>query len=312
MARGTLHLIDPTRNKAADPGVREAFEKQQVPEALGRHALAAKDFQADPDLLLAINAALAVGAPLLLTGEPGTGKTQVAYWLAYHLGLEPLDERLIVVPVSSTTTKDDLLYTFDTVAYFHAAHDPDRKGQPINKADYVRPGALWKAFLAERSIVLVDEIDKASRDFPNDLLHVLDQHHFFVTETGKKVERLDGRPPPVVIITSNSERRLPEPFLRRCIFHALAFNEETVRRAVEARVKDFPKLDKETRAVAIDRFLEIRGRKLRKPPSTGELLVWLTILSALGIDAETLKRASRKELPARSALIKDQDDMAQL
>jgi MoxR-like ATPase len=300
-----FHIIDPGRPDGAG---RERFERQDVPRALGSHREAARFFQPDPDLVLAVNAALAVGAPLLLTGEPGTGKTQVAYWLAQHLGIA---ERLFVLAVQSNTTREDLLYRFDTVAYFHAAHDPGRRGD-LDKTAFVTPGPLWRAFQSERSIVLVDEIDKAGRDFPNDLLHVLDQHSFVVAETHQLVDRLPGRPPPLVTITSNSERRLPEPFLRRCIVHHLAFDVEVVRRAVAARTKDFPRLAEDAREAAIERFVDLRQRPLRKKPSLAELLVWLTILSAQGVDAKALRDAPRRELPARSALIKDQDDLREL
>ncbi len=300
-----FHIIDPARPDGAG---KDGFEQQEVPRALGSHREAARFFQPDPDLVLAVNAALAVGAPLLLTGEPGTGKTQVAYWLARHLGIA---DRLFVLAVQSTTTREDLLYRFDTVAYFHAAHDPARKGD-LDRTTFVTPGPLWRAFRSERSIVLIDEIDKAGRDFPNDLLHVLDQHSFVVGETHQVVERLPGRPPPLVAITSNSERRLPEPFLRRCIVHHLAFDVEVVRRAVAARAGDFPRLAEDARAAGIERFLELRERPLRKKPSLAELLVWLTILSAQGVDADTLRKVPRKDLPARSALIKDQDDLREL
>ncbi len=205
-----------------------------------------------------------------------------------------------------------LLYSFDAVAYLHAASDPRRKEETIEKEDFVRPGPLWKAYETEApSVVLLDEIDKAPRDFPNDLLHVLDQHSFTVQETGRVVER-QGGPPPLLIITSNSERRLPEPFLRRSIFHHIAFTEELVRRAVDARMGDFPHLPGEVRETAIQRFLELRGRDLRKKPATAELLVWLTILSAQGGLTEGDLKVEPRLLPALSALIKDRDDLALL
>jgi MoxR-like ATPase len=253
--------------------------------------------------------ALAVGAPLLLTGEPGTGKTQVAFYLAWFFDIE---DHLYPLYVRSTTTVEDLLYRFDAVAYLHAANDPARRGDGISKADFVERGPLWRAYEAGGpAVVLLDEIDKAPRDFPNDLLNVLDQHTFHVPEAGQTVSRGDS-PPPVVVITSNSERRLPEPFLRRCIFHHIEFTEELLRRAVEARIGDFPNLTSEVREAALERFLDLRGHDLRKKPATAELLVWLTLLSARGgVTVETL-RGPLRSLPALAALVKDRDDLARL
>jgi MoxR-like ATPase len=290
------------------PERREALARRPLPPSLGSHREAARFFQPDADLVDAVNAALAVGAPLLLTGEPGTGKTQVAFYLAWYFDLE---DHLFPLHVRSTTTAEDLLYRFDAVAYLHAAQDPARRGQSVVKSDFVEPGPLWRAYEAGGpAVVLLDEIDKAPRDFPNDLLNVLDQHTFHVAEAGRTVSR--AGPPPIVVITSNSERRLPEPFLRRCIFHHIAFTEELLRRAVEARLGDFPNLSAEVREAALHRFLELRGRDLRKKPATAELLVWLTILAARGdVTAETLQ-APFRSLPALTALVKDRDDLALL
>jgi MoxR-like ATPase len=292
-----------------NPLRREALAQRTLPPSLGSHREAARTFQPDADLVDAVNVALAVGAPLLLTGEPGTGKTQVAFYLAWFFDIE---DRLFSLYVRSNTTAEDLLYRFDAVAYLHAANDPARRGEAVKKADFVEPGPLWKAIETDGpSVVLLDEIDKAPRDFPNDLLNVLDQHTFHVPEADRTVSRGEG-PPPIVVITSNSERRLPEPFLRRCIFHHIEFTEDLLRRAVEARVGDFPNLEADVREAALQRFLELRGRDLRKKPATAELLVWLTILSARGkVTAESL-RVPVKSLPALSALVKDRDDLALL
>jgi MoxR-like ATPase len=299
-------LIDPSTRTAER---RARFEAQHVPQNLGDHHLAAEYFVPDDDLVVAANAALAVGAPLLLTGEPGTGKTQVAHWLAWYFDVE---DRLFSLHVRSTTTAEDLLYRFDTVAYFHAAHDPERAGKAIDRAEFIDKGPLWRALESDRAVVLVDEIDKAPRDFPNDLLHVLDQHSFAVPELRTRIVRKAGAPPPFLVITSNSERRLPEPFLRRCVFHHIEFTEEIVRRAVEARAGDFPRLREGARRLAIERFLELRAKPLRKKPATAELLVWLTILSAAGIDEATLRDQPLRALPALSTLIKDREDLALL
>lgn len=286
---------------------RAALGTRALPETLTSHKGAAPHYQPDDALIDAVNVALAVGAPLLLTGEPGTGKTQLAHYLAWYFHLEP-DVSFFPVYVRSTTTAEDLLYRFDAVRYLHAAQDKAHQDKAIDRAEFVDKGALWKAYGAKGpSLVLLDEIDKAPRDFPNDLLNVLDKHEFEVRETGEKV-KCEGSPP-VVVITSNSERRLPEPFLRRCIVHHITFSEELVRRAVQARQEGFGTLPEDVREAAIGRFLELRGRELRKKPATAELLVWLLVLSTKpGITAQQLQRAKLAELPALSALIKDNDD----
>ncbi|WP_256868218.1 AAA family ATPase [Candidatus Entotheonella palauensis] len=288
----------------------EDLAGRELPASLGNHREAARHYQPDADLVDAVNVALAVGAPLLLTGEPGTGKTQVAHYLAWYFDIE---DNLFPLFVRSTTTAEDLLYRFDPVAYLHAANDPANRGGSVDKSAFVERGPLWRAYETKGpSVVLIDEIDKAPRDFPNDLLNILDQHEFEVPETNEHISRGD-RSPPVVVITSNSERRLPEPFLRRCIFHHIAFTEALVRRAVEARIGDFPHLPEAVREAAIERFLELRGREIRKKPATAELLVWLTVLSARGNVTETSLRENRlADLPALAALIKDRDDLAVL
>lgn len=250
-----------------NPARRQELAKRQWPETLGSHWQAARHYQPDADLVETINVALAVGAPLLLTGEPGTGKTQVAYYLAWYFDVE---QSFLPLYVRSTTTAEDLLYRFDAVAYLHAANDPENQGKKLDKTNFIEPGPLWKAYEADGpSVVLIDEIDKASRDFPNDLLNVLDQHEFAVPELDRTIRRRGL--PPVVVITSNSERRLPEPFLRRCVFHHIAFDEGLLRRVVAARSGDFPNLPDAVREAAIQRFLELRGRDVRKKPATAEL-----------------------------------------
>jgi MoxR-like ATPase len=294
------------------PGRREALANRELPATIGNHREAARHYQPDSDLVDAVNVALAVGAPLLLTGEPGTGKTQVAHYLAWFFDIE---EQLFPLFVRSSTTADDLLYRFDAVAYLHAASDPANKDKQLTREPFIDKGPLWKAYRCSGpSVVLIDEIDKAPRDFPNDLLNVLDQHRFDVPELpeGERQIKRQG-PPPLVIITSNSERRLPEPFLRRCVFHHIEFTEDLVRRAVQARVGDFPNLPEAVREAAISRFLELRGREIRKKPATAELLVWLTVLAARGdVSVEELTEPALADLPALSTMIKDRDDRAVL
>ena len=309
-----FHRLDPKNHETRPPEVLAARDRSQD---LNDHRTAARYFQPSDELVDAINIALAVEAPLLLTGEPGTGKTQVAFYVAHYFGLLGVEgdpdrpSRLFRLYVRSTTRAEDLLYRFDEVAYFHAAQDPAREGQKIDKAEFVKPGPLWQAYAAGGpAIVLIDEIDKAPRDFPNDLLNVLDQHEFRVHPTGETL-RPEGAPP-LLVITSNSERRLPEPFLRRVIFHNILFDEEVLRRAVAARGAQLG-LDEAVREAAIERFLEIRGRNLRKKPATAELLVWLTVLSAQGgLTADKLRGLSLKKLPGLPTLVKDREDLALL
>lgn len=303
-------LLDP---KTKPPGRRALLAERRIPITLGDLNASAPFFQPSGDLVTAVNVALAVGAPLLLTGEPGTGKTQVGHYLAWYFELAP-EKGFFQLDVRSNTTWRDLLYEFDSVAYFHAAHDPVRQGQPIERANFVRPGPLWKALETDGpSLLLLDEIDKAPRDFPNDLLGVLSGSRFHVPEQDRWIERRAGAPPPFWVITSNSERRLPEPFLRRCIFHHIEFGEELVRRAVAARRKDYDHLDDETLDAAIGRFMDLRAKSLRKKPATAELLVWLAVLAAQGgLEAAKLKDCALADLPALSALVKDRDDLGAL
>ncbi len=301
----SLHLLDPDRSdEAGSDERRQALDGRRLPAGLHNHEISAKTFVADDELVDAVNVSLGLGSPLLLTGEPGTGKTQVASYLAWYFGIP-----VFPLYVRSGTTADDLLYHFDAVAYLYAANDPAREKGGLDKEDFIRRGPLWKAFEHPgTSVVLIDEIDKAPRDFPNDLLNVLDQHHFEVRELDRTIAREEHQPPPVVVITSNSERRLPEPFLRRCVFHHLELTPELVERAVAARLGDFPDLSEELREAAVSRFFDLRDRDLRKKPATAELLAWLTHLATRpGLRLDDLDVALG-ELPALSLLIKDRGD----
>ncbi len=270
-------------------------------------------FVAGEKLANALNTAIAVGDPLLLTGEPGTGKTQAAYYAAYQLGVE-----CIHFQVKSDSTARDLLYDFDMVRYFRDAHLQRQSGDyaELDKAAYVDERELWQAFtLAEKSglpqVLLIDEIDKAPRDFANDLLHELDQMEFKIVETNTTLTT-SPRLRPIVVITSNSERRLPEPFLRRCVYHHIAFDDRIVRQAVTARRNDYSTLSDEFLELAVARFLKLREKTLRKSPATGELLVWLRVLAlAVGQYPEQLAD-NLSQLPYLGVLLKDHQDMDEL
>ncbi len=283
----------------------------------------AKRFVPGDRLENAINTAIAVGEPLLITGEPGTGKTQTAYYAAHKLGIEPV----LHFQVKSDSSARDLLYNFDTVRYFHDAHllnldknDPECT-TTLNKADYVEPRALWEAFKTANEtgmprVLLIDEIDKAPRDFPNDLLHELDKMEFTVTEIGKTISAPRNLTP-MVFITSNSERRLPEPFLRRCVYHHIRFDDLLVQKAVESRREEFRSLSDDFVEMALKRFLALRDRGLRKAPATGELLVWLRVL-ALEFDRDPAELRDKlysedlSKLPYLGVLLKDHQDVDEL
>ncbi|WP_428262355.1 AAA family ATPase [Haliangium sp.] len=302
-----FELLDPADAERAER--RDALDARAIPE-MRSLAATAERFQPSPELVDAINVALALGAPLLLTGEPGTGKTQVGHYVAWYFGA-----KLFPLFVRSTTTAEDLFYHFDAVAYLHAAQEA-RAGQidlAVVKQRLVHEGkgALWKAFESERTaVVLIDEIDKAPRDFPNDLLNPIDQLEFRVRELDHTVP---CNKPPFIVITSNSERRLPEPFLRRCVVHHIELTDELLQAAVAAHAGSFPHLDEDLVRTALGRFLELRTYDLRKPPATAELLAWLAVLSARGdADADQLATCALSELPALVTLVKDRDDHALL
>ena len=284
-------------------------------------------------LEIAINTAIAVGEPLLITGEPGTGKTQAAYYAAYKLGLG----EVLHFQVKSDSSAGDLLYHFDSVRYFRDASlqtmrvhrspntaerradgavEAGRSNEQIaelNKEDYIEKRALWLAFeSALPRVLLIDEVDKAPRDFPNDLLHELDQMEFTVKETGKRIKPENEGARPIIFITSNSERRLPEPFLRRCVYHHIPFSREIVAKAVQSRRAEYGALDQDFLDMALQRFLALRQRPLRKKPSTGELLVWLRVIALkVGTHPERLDTDLTK-LPFLGALLKDHQDIEEL
>ena len=283
---------------------------------------AAERFIPSSQLLNAINASLAARVPLLLTGEPGTGKTQVAWYLKRFFEIP-----LYAYQVHSNSQANDLRYDFDAVAYLRDAYlgqqaEPSQENvqktaqetpttqDPRSNPRYLKKATLWKAYENKgECILLIDEIDKAPRDFPNDLLQEIDQQRFeHPFQQGEYIERPANNAPPLTIITSNGERRLPDAFLRRCMVHHISLNKELLRDILNAWKIQFPNLNEETREIALQHFETIREiSRLSKRPGTAELLLWLSVLSAQDIKASALNVETQK-LPALECLIKDHDD----
>ncbi len=252
------------------------------------------------DLAVAVNAAVTLERPLLVKGEPGTGKTQLAREVAQSLGLPLLEWH-----VKSTTKAIQGLYEYDAVSRLRDSQLGEARVHDV--ANYIRKGRLWQAFAAEeRVVLLIDEIDKADIEFPNDLLQELDRMEFHVHETG---ETIRARHRPVVIITSNNEKDLPDAFLRRCFFHYIRFPDAETLAAI-VRVH-FPGIRDALLTAALARFFEIRETPgLKKKPSTSEVLDWLKLLLADDLTAEDLKRDAAASLPRlHGALLKTEQDI---
>ena len=258
-------------------------------------------YVATDDLKVAVNAAITLERPLLVKGEPGTGKTVLALEIAKALGAP-----LIEWHIKSTTKAAQGLYEYDAVARLRDGQLGDERVHDI--ANYIKRGKLWDAFVSdERPVLLIDEIDKADIEFPNDLLLELDRMEFFVYETGETVK---ARRRPIVIITSNNEKELPDAFLRRCFFHYIRFpDRETMTRIVDVH---FPGLKKDLLKEALEVFFELREVPgLKKKPSTSELLDWLKLLLAEDIPPEALRSADKKVVipPLHGALLKNEQDV---
>jgi MoxR-like ATPase len=256
---------------------------------------------AAPDLRIAVNAAVALERPLLIKGEPGTGKTVLAYELA-----RALDAPLITWHVKSTTKAHNGLYEYDAVSRLRDSQLGDPRVQDVR--NYLKPGKLWEAFTSPvRPVLLIDEIDKADIEFPNDLLQELDRMEFFVQETGETI-RAERRP--VVVITSNNEKELPDAFLRRCFFHYIRFpDEETMRSIIEVH---FPGIKPRLVSEALKTFYELRDTPgLKKKPSTSELLDWLKLLLVEDVAPEALRETAPNRLipPLHGALLKNEQDV---
>ena len=259
------------------------------------------DYIATDDLKIAVNAAVALERPLLIKGEPGTGKTVLAYEIA-----KAMNAPLITWHIKSTTKAHNGLYEYDAVSRLRDSQLGEARVHDVR--NYLKPGKLWEAFTApNRPVLLIDEIDKADIEFPNDLLQELDRMEFYVHETDETI-RAEVRP--IVIITSNNEKELPDAFLRRCFFHYIRFpDDQTMKSIVEVH---FPGIKPRLVSEALKTFYEIRDTPgLKKKPSTSELLDWLKLLLVDDVDPETLREKSPNRLipPLHGALLKNEQDV---
>lgn len=259
------------------------------------------EYIATENLRLAVNAARTLQKPLLVKGEPGTGKTLLAEQVAKSLGM-----KLITWHIKSTTKAQQGLYEYDAVSRLRDSQLGDDKVYEI--ANYIKPGKLWEAFTSEeRCVLLIDEVDKADIEFPNDLLHELDRMAFYVYETG---ETISAKQRPIVIITSNNEKELPDAFLRRCFFHYIEFpTEATMRQIIEVH---FPNIRETLVSEALQIFFKLRDVPgLKKPPSTSELIDWLSLLMADDMPEDVLRKRDPKSAipPLYGALLKNEQDV---
>ena len=260
-----------------------------------------QNYVATQDLMLAVNASITLKRPLLVKGEPGTGKTMLAEEVA-----EALNMPLLQWHIKSTTKAQQGLYEYDAVARLRDSQLGEARAAAI--ANYLVPGKLWEAFETDRrAVLLIDEIDKADIEFPNDLLLEIDRMEFHVYETGENIKAAKR---PIVVITSNNEKELPDAFLRRCFFHYIKFPDaETMKLIVDVH---FPELKKELLTAAMKTFYDVRNLPgLKKKPSTSELLDWLKLLVAEDIPLEALQSADSKVSvpPLVGALLKNEQDV---
>lgn len=254
-----------------------------------------RDYIASPELMQTVNVSVSLSRPLLIKGEPGTGKTMLAQSIARGLNLD-----LIVWNIKSTTKAQDGLYVYDTVQRLYDSQFGDHNVSDIKQ--YIKLGKLGEAFLADaRVVLLIDEIDKADLEFPNDLLWELDQMEFYIPETK---ENIRAKQRPIVIITSNAEKELPDAFLRRCVFHYIEFpDEEMMKRIVKVHQPDLENRLLEYALQAFYWLREVPG--LQKKPSTSELIDWVQALAAHGLDRESIIN----RLPFLGVLLKKDQDV---
>ena len=259
-----------------------------------------ESYVATDDLTMAVNAAVTLERPLLVKGEPGTGKTELARQVSAALGLPMIEWH-----IKSTTKAQQGLYEYDAVSRLRDSQLGDGRLQDV--ANYFKKGKLWRAFAADGKVVLlIDEIDKADIEFPNDLLQELDRMEFHVYETGETIKATHR---PIVIITSNNEKELPDAFLRRCFFHYIRFPDmDTMRKIVEVH---HPGIKEALLTTALTQFYELRETAgLKKKPSTSEVLDWLKLLLAEDLSPEDLRRDGANALPKlHGALLKNEQDV---
>lgn len=254
-----------------------------------------KDYVASAELMASVNVAIALQKPLLIKGEPGTGKTMLAQAVANSLG-----KRLVIWNIKSTTKAQDGLYVYDTIQRLYDGQFGEAGVDDISR--YIKLGKLGEAFNSEEQVVLlIDEIDKADLEFPNDLLWELDQMEFYIHETKRTVK---AKHRPIVIITSNAEKELPDAFLRRCIFHYISFPDAALMEEI-VRVH-YPDIKENLLKNAMEAFYDIRSmRDIRKKPSTSELIDWLNALQIGGVSADEI----REKLPFVGVIVKKDEDL---
>ncbi len=260
-----------------------------------------KSYIATDDLNMAVNAAVTLERPILIKGEPGTGKTQLAFEIA-----DALDRPLFEWHIKSTTKAQQGLYNYDAVARLRDSQLGDDRVHDI--ANYIVPGKVWEAFESDvKPVLLIDEIDKADIEFPNDLLQELDRMEFYVYETKQTIKATHR---PIIVITSNNEKELPDAFLRRCFFHYIKFpDKKTMEQIVDVH---YPGLKKSLLKEALDAFYKVRDVPgLKKKPSTSELLDWIKLLLAEDIPPEALRAENQRKAipPLYGALLKNEQDV---